>query len=71
MNSFVLIWGGLGLAGVYVLGLWLYGHHVEQQMLEYLARKWRDDKDNFELWMYNLSIKVTKKEIAQSEGEDV
>jgi len=71
MNSFVLIWGGLGLVGAYVLGLWLYGHHVEQQMLEYLARKWRDDKDNFELWMYNLSIKVTKKEIAQTEGQDV
>jgi hypothetical protein len=40
-------------------------------MLEYLARKWRDDKENFELWMYNLSIKVTKKEIAKSEGENV
>ena len=71
MSAFVIIWGGLGLVFAYVLGLWCYRHHVEQQMLEYLARKWRDDKENFELWMYNLSIKVTKKEIAKSEGENV
>jgi len=71
MSAFVIITGGFGLVGAYILGLWLYGHHVEQLMLEYLARKWRDDKENFELWMYNLSIKVTKREIAKAEGEDV
>ena len=71
MSAFVTIWGCIGLAFAYFLGLWCYRHHVEQQMLEHLARKWRDDKEGFELWMYNLSIKVTRREIAQSEGEDV
>ena len=69
MNTFVLILGAAGCTGAYILGLWLYKHHVEQQMLEFLARKWRDDKDNFELWMYNLSIKVTKKDIHNAENE--
>jgi hypothetical protein len=69
MNTFVAIFGALGLTFAYVLGLWLYKHHVEQKMLEFLARKWRDDKDNFDLWMYNLSIKVTKKDIHNAENE--
>jgi len=71
MSAFVIIWGGIGLSFAYCVGLYCYKHHVEQQMLEHLARKWRDDKEQFELWMYNLSIKVTRKEIQQSEGEDV
>jgi len=71
MSAFVIGVGGFGLVLAYCVGLYCYKHHVEQQMLEHLARKWRDDKEQFELWMYNLSIKVTKREIAQSEGEDV
>jgi len=69
MNILVTILGAAGCTGAYILGLWLYKHHVEQKMLEFLARKWRDDKDNFELWMYNLSIKVTKKDIHNAENE--
>ena len=71
MSAFVIIWGGIGLSFAYCVGLYCYKHHIEQQMLEFLARKWRDDRGNFELWMYNLSIKVTQKEIEQSEGHDI
>jgi hypothetical protein len=71
MSSLVIIVGSFGVVFAYVLGLWLYKHHVEQQMLDFLARKWRDDRENFELWMYNLSIAVTKKEIEQSESHDI
>lgn len=69
MNAFVLILGAVGITGAYILGLWLYKHHVEQQMLEFLARKWAHDKDGFDLWMYNLSIKVIKKDINNAENE--
>lgn len=69
MSALVIIISSLGTAAAYALGLWIYGHHVEQKMLEYLAIKWRDDKPSFELWMYNLSIKVTKKQINNEENK--
>jgi len=69
MTPFIITIGIIGTIGAYILGLWLYGKQVEQSVLEYLARKWRDDKQGFELWIYNLSIKVTKKEIAKSEQD--
>jgi hypothetical protein len=69
MNTFVITFGAIGIIGVYILGLWLFKHHVEQKMLEFLARKWAHDKENFELWMYNLSIKVIKKDIHNSQNE--
>ena len=47
----------------------LFIHGKEQKMLEYLAIKWRDDKPSFELWMYNLSIQVTKKQISNEENK--
>jgi hypothetical protein len=69
MHAFVLIFGATGITAAYILGLWLYKHHVEQQMLEFLARRWAHDKDGFDLWMYNLSIKVIKKDINNAENE--
>jgi hypothetical protein len=69
MNIFVITLGSIGVIAAYVLGLWLYRIHVEQQMIEWIARKWRDDKANFELWIYNMAIKVTKKEINNQENK--
>jgi len=69
MSAFVIFTGSIGMVIAYGLGLWLYGHHVEQKLLEYLAIKWRDDKPSFEIWMYNLSIQVTKKQINNEENK--
>jgi hypothetical protein len=69
MSAFVIITGSFGMVAAYAIGLWIYGHHVEQKLLEYLAIKFRDDKPSFDLWMYNLSIQVTKKQINNEENK--
>lgn len=67
MNAFVITTGIIGLIGAYILGLWIYGHHVRQIQLEELAGLFRKDQEKFNLYFYNIAIKITKREIAQQE----
>jgi hypothetical protein len=67
MNTLVITTGIIGLIGVYILGLWLYGHHVRQIQLEELADLFRKDQEKFNLFFYNIAIKITKREIAQQD----
>jgi len=69
MSVFVIIWGGLGCAMAYMLGLHCYGLHVKQQQLKQLARLFRDDRANFDLYFYNIAIDITKQEIAKQNAE--
>lgn len=71
MNAFVIIFGSVGLLGAYILGLWLYGIHIRQVQLEELADLFRRDQEKFNLFFYNIAIKMTKREIAQQQNEDV
>jgi len=71
MNTFVIIFGSVGLLGAYILGLWLYGIHIRQIQLEELADLFRRDQEKFNLFFYNIAIKMTKREIAQQQNEDV
>jgi hypothetical protein len=71
MNTFVIIFGSVGLLGAYILGLWLYGIHIRQVQLEELADLFRRDQEKFNLFFYNIAIKITKREIAQQQNEDV
>jgi hypothetical protein len=71
MNAFVIIFGSVGLLGAYILGLWLYGIHIRQVQLEELADLFRRDQEKFNLFFYNIAIKITKREIAQQQNEDV
>ena len=71
MNTFVIIFGSVGLLGAYILGLWLYGIHIRQVQLEELADLFRRDQEKFNLFFYNIAIKMTKREIAQQQNEDV
>lgn len=71
MNAFVIIFGSVGLLGAYILGLWLYGIHIRQVQLEELADLFRRDQEKFNLFFYNIAIKMTKREIAQQKNEDV
>jgi hypothetical protein len=71
MNTFVIIFGSVGLLGAYILGLWLYGIHIRQVQLEELADLFRRDQEKFNLFFYNIAIKMTKREIAQQNNEDV
>jgi hypothetical protein len=64
MTAFVLIVGAIGCVGAYILGLHCYGIHVKQQQLKQLARLFRDDRANFDLYFYNIAIDITKQEIA-------
>lgn len=67
MTTLVITTGIIGLAGAYILGLWLYGNHVRQLQLEELADLFRRDQEKFNLYFYNIAIKITKREIAQQE----
>jgi len=69
MSLFVLICGGLGCVGAYILGLHCYGIHVKQQQLKQLARLFRDDRANFDLYFYNIAIDITKQEIEKQNAE--
>jgi len=71
MATFVIIVGAVGLVGAYILGLWLYGFHVRQQQLEELADLFRQDQEKFNLFFYNIAIKMTKREIAQQQNKNV
>ena len=71
MNTFVIIFGSVGLIAVYILGLWMHGIHVRQVQLEELADLFRRDQEKFNLFFYNIAIKMTKREIAQQKNEDV
>lgn len=55
--------------GAYILGLHCYGIHVKQQQLKQLARLFRDDRANFDLYFYNIAIDITKQEIEKQNAE--
>jgi len=67
MNALVITTGIISLIGSYVLGLWLYGHHVRRIQLEELADLFRKDQEKFNLYFYNIAIQITKREIAQQD----
>jgi len=68
MNAFVIATGSIGLVVSYVLGLWLYGHHVRRIQLEELADLFRKDQEKFNLYFYGIAIQMTKREIAQQDN---
>lgn len=68
MNALIITTGIIGLVGSYVLGLWLYGHHVRTIQLEELADLFRRDQEKFNLYFYNIAIQITKREIAQQDN---
>jgi hypothetical protein len=70
MNALVITTGVIGLIGAYILGLWLYGHHVRQIQLEELADLFRKDQEKFNLFFYQIAIKITKREIAQQQHDN-
>jgi hypothetical protein len=67
MSTLIVTTGIIGLVGAYILGLWLYGQHVRQIQLEELADLFRKDQEKFNLFFYNIAIKITKREIAQQQ----
>jgi hypothetical protein len=69
MNVLVLITGSIGLCMAYAIGLWGWGIHVRQKQLEELADLFRQDQHRFDMYFYNIAIKMTKREIAQQEAE--
>jgi hypothetical protein len=68
MNAFVIIFSAIGLAGAYALGLYMYGHQVRQKQLEELARLYAQNPDKFGAWIYQISLKVIRKEIEKKEA---
>ena len=71
MNILVITTGAIGLVGAYILGLWFHGHNVRQKQLEELADLFRQDHERFNLFFYNIAIKMTKREIAKKDQENV
>jgi len=71
MITLVITTGAIGIIGSYVLGLWLYGNYAKQKQLEELALRFAEDQQKFNLYFYNIAIKVMKQKAAQQEKENV
>jgi hypothetical protein len=69
MTSFVIAFSSFGMVFIYCLGLWLYGQKVKNDQLEELAMKFAEDQQKFNLYFYNIAIKVMKQKVAQQEAE--
>lgn len=63
MATFVIITGTLGVLFALGLAFWHYGKAVRESHLVLLAKWFRDEPESFKLFMYQQSIKLTKKEI--------
>jgi len=71
MTALVIITGSTGMLTALAMGFWLYGKAVRESHLDLLARWMRDDKQSFDLFMYQQALRVTKREIAlQKQNND-
>jgi len=69
MTILVIITGVFGVLFALGLGFWHYGKMVREAHLELLAKWFRDEPQSFKLFMYQQSIKFTKKEINNEQNK--
>jgi len=69
MTTLVIITGTIGILLALGLAFWHYGKAVREHHLVLLAKWFRDEPESFKLFMYQQSIKITKKEMNNEQNK--